>query len=172
MSTSPARSFIQHLVSLNLVPRDAIAGHGPGILHTPAGPLGVMISYEVFFDGRARGAVQAGGQVLLVPTNTASYSDSEVPTQELAAAELRSWETGRVSLQVTPTGYSAVVGPTGQVRVRSNLGAQALIEATVDLRTGNTVYVDIGDTPYAVAALVVLAGAWLVVRRRAPDGPT
>lgn len=167
----PARSFIQHFVSLNLVPRDAIAGHGPGFLDTPAGPLGVMISYEVFFDDRARGAVRAGGQLLIVPTNTASYSDSEVPTQELAATELRCWETGRVALQVTPTGYSAVVGPTGHVRVRSVLGAQTLIEATVGLRSGDTVYVTLGDTPFAAGALVVLVAGWLLDRRRGHRSP-
>jgi apolipoprotein N-acyltransferase len=179
----PWRSFLNHFVSLNLVPRDAIAGNGPGILSTPVGRLGVMISYEVFFDGRARGAVQAGGRVLLVPTNTASYSDSEVPTQELAAAQLRAWETGRVVLQVTPTGYSAVVGPAGQVRQRSVLGAQTNVEATVQPRQGNTIYVDLGDVPLAVGGLLLAAGAWVLavpdpwravrrIGRRRPRSPS
>ncbi len=44
----PDRSLVSALANLRFVPRDAIVGHGPGILRTPAGPLGVMISYEVF----------------------------------------------------------------------------------------------------------------------------
>src|SRR5262249_57705350 len=55
----PARGLIKRFFNLKDVPRDAIAGHEPGILHTPAGPLGVMISYQVFFDQPARPAPPA-----------------------------------------------------------------------------------------------------------------
>ncbi|SEM01500.1 apolipoprotein N-acyltransferase [Blastococcus sp. DSM 46786] len=59
----PARGLFESLSDMTaLVPRDAIAGRGPGLLRTPAGPLGVTISYEVFFSDRARAAVTAGGK--------------------------------------------------------------------------------------------------------------
>jgi apolipoprotein N-acyltransferase len=160
----PARGLIQRFFNLQDVPRDAIAGHQPGILHTPAGPLGVMISYEVFFDERARAAVRAGGQVLIVPTNTASYRSTQVPTQELAAARMRAWETGRWTLQVTPTGYSAVVGPSGRVVKRTPLDAQRVLLATVPRQNGRTVYVVLGDAPFAVIAVLVLGLAWALAR--------
>lgn len=155
----PWRSFLSHFFNLNDVPYDAIPGHSPGFLRTPAAPLAVMISYEVFFDERARGGVRAGGQVLVVPTNTASYRSSQVPTQEVAADRLRAWETGRWLVQVTPTGYSGIVSPTGRVVERSTLGAQAVIEGAVPRETGRTFYVVIGDGPVALAALAVLAAA-------------
>lgn len=152
----PWRSFIQRFFNIQDVPLDAIAGHSPGFLRTPAAPLAVMISYEVFFNERARGGVRAGGQLLVVPTNTASYRSSQVPTQELAADRLRAWETGRWLVQVTPTGYSAIVTPTGRVVTRSTLGQQTVVQGTVRRETGRTVYVSIGDGPVALVALAVL----------------
>lgn len=162
----PDRPLVQRFFNLQDVPLDAIAGHGPGILRTPAGPIGVMISFEVFFDGRARAAVRAGGQILVVPTNTASYRSTEVPTQELAAARLRSWETGRWTLQVTPTGYTAVITPTGRVVQSTTLDKQGVLEATVPREDGRTVYVDIGDAPDAILSVLLAGLAWLLVRMR------
>ncbi|HUE58566.1 MAG TPA: apolipoprotein N-acyltransferase [Acidimicrobiales bacterium] len=164
----PWRSFISRFFNVSEVPLDAIAGHSPGYMTTPAAPLGVMISYEVFFDERARGGVQGGGQVLVVPTNTASYRSSQVPTQELAAARLRAWETGRWVLQVTPTGYTAVITPSGKVVVRSALGHRAVVQAVVQRETGRTVYVDIGDSAFAIGALLLLLGSALLAQPRWP----
>jgi apolipoprotein N-acyltransferase len=162
----PGRSIFQHVANLSLIPRDAIPGHGPGLLDTPAGPVGVVISYEVFFEDRARDAVRAGGQVLLVPTNAASYSTSQVPTQEVAAARLRAWETGRDTIQAAPTGYSAVIDHNGRVMARSVLGHQQTLTATVQRRTGRTIFVRLGDLPYVVAGLVgLLAASWSNLRR-------
>src|SRR5207302_3197255 len=115
-------------------PRDAIPGHGSGLLKTPAGDLGVVISYEVFFPDRARSAINAGGSVLLVPTNAASFRTSQVPTQEVAAARLRALETGRDVVQAAPTGYTAIVDSNGQVHQRSQLGRQQVLHATVHRR--------------------------------------
>ena len=172
----PYRWLFERYFNLSDVPYDAIPGHGPGFLRTPAAPLAVMISYEVFFDARARGGVRAGGQLLVVPTHTASYRSSQVPTQELAADRLRAWETGRWLVQVTPTGYSGIVTPTGKVVARSTLGRQEVIEGTVARETGRTVYVVVGDTPVALLALAALAAGYLLAgrrlsgRRRLPSG--
>jgi len=162
----PFRSLLEKFFDLSDVPYDGIPGHGPGFMSTPAGPLGMMISFEVFFDERARGAVRAGGQVLVVPTDTASYRSSQVPTQEVAAARLRAWETGRWVLQVTPTGYTAVISPMGRVVSRSSLEQAQIISATVPMETGRTWYVDLGDDPVAVVALLTGLLAWSPVGRR------
>ena len=163
----PGRSFVGHLASLALVPRDAIAGHGSGILDTPAGPLGTVISYEVFFEDRARAAVRAGGEVLVVPTNASSYRSSQVPAQQLAAARLRAWETGRDVVQAAPTGYSAIIGHDGHVRARSTLGRRQVVAGTVALRDGRTVFVRSGDLP---VLLLAAAGLGAAVWRRRPPG--
>jgi apolipoprotein N-acyltransferase len=162
----PGRSLIRHFVNLDNVSRDAIAGTGPGLLRTPAGPLGVVISYEVFYAERARAAIRAGGQVLLVPTNTASYTTSQVPDAEMATARLRAWETGRDVVMAAPTGFSAIIGPRGQVRARTGLGGAQVLTATVARRTGLTPYGRLGDGPVVVLSLGLLAGAWLAERRQ------
>jgi apolipoprotein N-acyltransferase len=162
----PGRSFFEHVANLDLVPRDAIAGRGPGLLDTPDGPLGVAISYEVFFEDRARAAVNAGGQVLVIPTNASSYRTSQVPTQEVAAAQLRAWETGRDTIQAAPTGYSALIGADGQVLARSTLGRQQVIAGTVTLRSGRTVFLRLGDLPYVALAAIALVASNSWARRR------
>lgn len=155
----PARAVFESVSDMTaLVPRDAISGRGPGLLSTSAGPMGVVISYEVFFSDRVRAAVDAGAQVLLVPTNAASYTTEEVPATEVAAARLRALEFDRAVLQAAPTGYTAIVRPDGLVVEQSGLGTAEVLSATVPLRTGMTVYARTGDGPgLAVVAATLLA---------------
>lgn len=162
----PGRAFFDRFADLSPIPRDAIAGTGPGVVRTPAGDLGVMVSYEVFFANRARGAARAGGRLLLVPTNAASFSTSQVPTQQLASARLRAIETGRDLLQAAPTGYSAVVNHRGRLLARSTLGRRQVLHHTVTLRSGRTLYVRAGDAPVLALAAAALAAGWLGARRR------
>lgn len=167
----PLRALIATVADVSAIPRDAIPGTGPGLLATPAGDLGVVISYEVFFPRRARDAMVAGAEVLLVPTNAASFTTSQMPTLELGAARMRAIETGRYVLQAAPTGLSAVVGPDGTVAEQSDLGAREVLLATVERRTGATLYTRFGDGPFAAAAAAALAAAWLVERRRGRPRP-
>src|SRR3954452_19685105 len=160
----PFRGLVKHLANLSAVPRDAIAGHGPGVLHTDAGRLGVAISYEVFFSDRARIAVRHGAEIVLVPTNASSFSTGQVPAQELAAGRLRAMETGCWVVQSAPTGYSAVVTPGGRVLQHSDLGAQDVIQRTVERRAGQTPATRLGDGLPALVALLAAAAA-LAVRR-------
>jgi len=164
----PGRAFFERFADLSPIPRDAIAGRGPGMLRTPVGDLGVMVSYEVFFADRARGAARAGGRLLLVPTNAASFSTSQVPSQQLASARLRAIETGRDLVQAAPTGYSAVIDNRGRIAARSTLGRRQVLHRTVILRSGTTLYVRAGDAPVLAAAAAAVAGGWAVTRRRRP----
>ena len=161
----PARSLVDRVADLSVIPRDAIAGRGAGVVTTAAGRAGVLISYEVFFADRARAATGAGGAVLLVPTNAASFRTSQVPTQEIAAARLRAIESGRSVVQAAPTGYSAFIDHRGRVLARSTLGRRQVIQHPVQLRSGRTLYHRWGDWPVLGGAVLVLAAAW---RRRRP----
>ncbi|CAA9260586.1 MAG: Apolipoprotein N-acyltransferase / Copper homeostasis protein CutE [uncultured Acidimicrobiales bacterium] len=160
----PARAFFERLADLSVLPRDAVAGEGPGVLDTPVGRLGVAISFEVFFSERALAAVRSGGEVLLVPTNASSYTTSQVPTQEMAAAQLQAWSTGRWVVASAPTGYGGIVDHRGRVLQRTTLGRPETLVGGVDLRRGSTPYVSVGDPPFVVVSLLVLAGAWLMAR--------
>jgi apolipoprotein N-acyltransferase len=158
----PYRSFFAHLANLTRVPLTAVPGHGDGLLRTPVGPLGVMISYEVFFSDRSRPAVEAGARLLVVPTNTSSYASSQVPTQEVAADRVQAVEEGRDLVQAAPTGYSTVVNHRGAVLQRTVLGRRQVLVATVALRSGRTVFSRLGDWPMLVLAGLALVAGWLL----------
>jgi apolipoprotein N-acyltransferase len=162
----PYRSLISHLADVSGVPTDAVPGHGTGLLRTPAGPLGTLVSFEVFYAGRSRTSVRAGAEMLIVPTNTSSYGTAQVPTQEVAADQVQAVETGRNLVQAAPTGYSTVVTPRGSVLERSVLGRSQVLTATVPLRRGFTPYDHLGDLPVLVLAAVALL--WGLRRARHP----
>jgi len=165
----PWRSFFSHFASFAAVPRDAIPGTGSGMIDTPAGRFAVLVSYEVFFPDRGRSGVRAGGQLILVPTNTSSYSSAQGPTQEIAASRLQAIEEGRDLLQAAPTGYSAVIDNRGDVLQRTQLSVRAVLRTTVPLRVGATLYERFGDLPTVVAVLCAVITGWavaLVERRR------
>ncbi len=166
----PYRSFFAHLGNLSAVPRDAVPGDGSGLLDTPAGPLGAMVSYEVFYADRGRDAVRHGAQLLIVPTNTSSYATAQVPTQEIAASTIQAVQQGRDLLQAAPTGYSAAITNRGTLLGRSVLGAPQIVAATLARRDGWTVYARFGDLlPLALAGLA-LVGGWVVAGRSRRTG--
>jgi apolipoprotein N-acyltransferase len=165
----PWRGFFSHFAGLEAVPLDAIAGRGTGLMRTPAGALGAMVSFEVFYADRSRPAVRDGAQLLVVPTNTSSYASDQIPAQEVAADRVQAAQTGRALVQAAPTGFSTVVDADGAVRQRSALSVPALLVADVALRRGTTFYVRTGDTPLVVLCTLVLVAGWLdTARRRRP----
>jgi apolipoprotein N-acyltransferase len=161
----PDRGFFSHFANLSEVPLDAVPGHASGLLRTPAGPLGTLVSFEVFYAGRSRTSVRAGAELLIVPTNTSSYSTAQVPTQEVAADAIQAVETGRDLVQAAPTGYSTVVNERGVVQQRSVLGRRQILLSVLPLRRGFTPYDHLGDLPVLVLAALALAGGWLRQRR-------
>ncbi len=161
----PFRHFFAHLGNLSAVPRDAVPGSGTGLLETPAGPLGAMVSYEVFYADRGRDSVRHGAQVLIVPTNTSSYATAQVPTQEIAASVIQATQQGRDLLQAAPTGYSAAITNRGTVLERSVLGAPGIVTATLSRRDGWTVYVRFGDLGPVTLAVLALVAGWVIAQR-------
>jgi apolipoprotein N-acyltransferase len=149
------------------VGRDAVKGTGPAILDLPDGTrAAVVISWEVFFAGRAREGVRLGAEVILNPTNGASYTGTIVQTQQVASSRLRAIEHGRWVVQAAPTGFTAVIDADGTVRQRTGVSERKILFDTVELRTGRTWYTNLGDAPF-IAALVVTVLAGYAVTRRA-----
>lgn len=164
----PFRSFLESLAGDALPARDARIGQTPAVLDTPAGTIGVSISWEIFFGERARDAASSGGQVLLNPTNGASFDGTQVQTQQVASSRMRAIETGRWVAQIAPTGFSAVVTPDGEVLQRTGVSERAILYDTVGLRTGETLYVRWGDALALLLAVGCLAAGWWLERRPTP----
>lgn len=139
---------------VELVPRDAVAGTGPAFVDANDVRMAVAISWEVFFGGRVNEGVEAGGRVIVNPTNGSSYTLTVLQTQQLASSRLRAREQGRWVVQAAPTGFSAFVSPSGQVSERTSIGERRVIVATVGLRSGSTPYARTGNAPYIWALLL------------------
>ena len=149
--------------------RDAIAGTGPAVLHTPVGTLGTAISWEVFFPDRARDAISNGGEVLLNPTNGSSYWLTILQTQQVASSRLRAIETGRWTLQAAPTGFSAIIEPDGTLVERTDISEARVLEGTITRREGQTWATTVGPWPVLGLSVLAIAGGWVLQRRRHPQ---
>lgn len=157
----PMRSVLSALgAPVDQVPRDAVAGTGPAVLDLPDGTrVAVAISWEVFFAGRVRDGVDAGGELVLNPTNGSSYTGTILQSQQIASSRLRAVEAGRWVVQAAPTGFSAFVAPGGTVYERTAVGEQAVISREVTLRDGSTWYQTLGSWPWAVLVAATLGAA-------------
>ncbi len=169
----PLRSVIERISSAVDRVGDAVPGETPAVLELPDGTqLATVISWEVFFGGRAREGVALGSEVVVNPTNGASYTGTIVQTQQIASSRLRAIETGRWVVQAAPTGFSAFVSPDGEVLDRTTQREQRVITRDVPLRTGSTWYVSLGDRPFIVALVIALIGlALLDFRSRRSTSP-
>ena len=155
---------------VDLVPRDALAGAGPALLDIPTEDAdqraAVDISWEIFFAGRVREGVERGAGVIINPTNGSSYTWTVLQSQQIASSRLRAIETGRWVVQVSPTGFSAFVSPDGDVFDRTGVSEQALLDRTIPVRSGHTIYASIGDGPWIWVLLAVIGSSALVDLRR------
>lgn len=152
---------------MDQVPNDAVAGNEPAILEVKGEKVAVVISWEAFFAGRANSGVEAGGQVLLNPTNGSTFTGTVLQTQQLAANSLRTRETGRYVVQAATTGFSALIEPSGRITNRVPIGVGQTSIIDVPLRTGRTVYSIIGDGPF-IAGLLIALFAIVLVKTRKP----
>ena len=167
----PFRGFISKISSAVDRIGEAVPGTERASLDVPrvdndqSTRFGVVISWEVFFGGRVREGVKDGATAILNPTNGSSYTGTIVQTQQVASSRLRAIETGRWVVQAAPTGFSAIINADGDVLQRTSVSEQRVLYASIEMRTGNTWYVSIGDGPYIWLFLVVFALAVWMARR-------
>jgi len=166
----PLRGLLEAVgAPVGQVGRDAIKGTEAATLDLPDGTrLSVVISWEVFFAGRAREGVKLGAEAIVNPTNGASYTGTIVQTQQVASSRLRAIENGRWVVQAAPTGFTAIVDSDGNVLQRTAVSEQRVLYDTIELRTGRTWYTNLGDGP-VIAALMALLGLSIAFSRRRPQ---
>lgn len=162
----PLRSLIEPLAPAYLPARDTRPGDDDATIDIEIDGepvrLGVAISWEIFFEDRARAAIGNGGELLLNPTNGSSYWLTILQTQQVASSRLRAMETGRWVLQAAPTGFSAVFTPDGDLVERTSVSEAAVIHQTVELREGLTIATRVGSWPMLVVGVLMLGAAWLL----------
>ncbi|MBD3778056.1 MAG: apolipoprotein N-acyltransferase [Micrococcales bacterium] len=173
----PLRSFVRMLsTQVDRVPVDMVAGQAPAVLPVPSTRLGrdvlagTVICFEVAYDDVVRDAVIRGTEILLVPTNNASFGRTAQSTQQLAMSRLRAVEHGRAAVQISTVGVSAMIAPDGTVLERTTLFTQDVMAARLPLRTTLTISDRLGDAPSVLASTfafaTVAAGATAYARGR------
>jgi apolipoprotein N-acyltransferase len=165
----PFRDVLTRFVTrFERVPRDFAAGIEPGFLTLGPLPLGVVICFEIAYDELVRDAVLAGGRVLVVQTNNATYGRTGQPEQQLAISRVQALTSGRATLVAATSGISAVIGPDGSVYWRSQEFQADSTIVPVALRSGATPAVRLGGSVELVAVAVlaaIIVGLVLSARR-------
>jgi len=154
---------------VDLVTRDMIPGDRPGYIPLDSARLrrtvgiGDVICFEVAYDALVRDAVRAGGEVLVVQTNNATFGYSDESTQQLEMSRIRAIEHGRATVQISTVGVSAVITPNGAVTQQTGLFTAEQMAATLPLRDTMTPATRLGGWPAwiaeALAVAAVVAGA-------------
>ena len=150
-----------------------VRGTRPGVLKVGPASAGVLMCFEVAYDGLLRGLVDDGANVLVVPTNNATYTGTGQIEQQFAMSRLRAIETGRWVVVASTNGISGIVAPDGHVVERAPSKQRAVLEHSVALIGARTPAVVLGPWPElvlsGVAAATVLLALLIGYRRRPRD---
>lgn len=128
--------------------------------------LSTLICYEDIIPSFVNKMVRHANPDLLVNiTNDAWFGDSTEPWIHLALAKLRAVEHRRYLVRSTNSGVSAIVDPVGRVPLVSRPFKEESLIGVVSMLQAKTVYGMIGDAPWYVATLVILAMGFVTRRR-------
>ncbi len=154
------------------IPGGFDAGARARILSVPGLPAAApLICYEAIFSGevipQGSGGLRPG--VMINLTNDGWFGRTSGPYQHLSAARLRAIEEGVPLIRAANTGVSTVIDSYGRIIARLPLGAAGVLDSRLPQAAAITPF---GRAPLAgpsALALLMLAGAFLL-RRRRPSG--
>lgn len=166
----PARTVAQFVTPFLNGFYDMTPGTAPAVLDVAGTKVATPICYEIAYDYVTRGGVDEGGQLIVLPTNTAWFGKSGMSSQQLAIARLRAVEHSRAVVVSATSGISAIVEPDGSIQRSTSEFTTASLVGRVPLRDTTTLSDRLGAwTEYGqlgVALAAVLAGLALRMRTR------
>lgn len=153
---------LSRLVSGSL---DFLPGPGPQTLDFgPYGKAGIQICYEIIFSGQVTDRAHRP-DYLFNPSNDGWFG-AWGPPQHLAQARMRAAEEGLPVLRATTTGISAVIDADGVVRQYVPRLAAGRLDGTIPPAHPPTLFARAGNWLALGWALVLIACALVVARRR------
>ncbi|MFD4367519.1 apolipoprotein N-acyltransferase [Rhodococcus sp. NPDC058521] len=164
----PYRDFFRHFSSYADRAGNFVPGDGDGVVNAAGVPVGIATCYEVAFDRAFQQSVDAGAQILAVPTNNATFGDTEMTYQQLAMSKVRAVEHGRAVVVAATSGVSAIIAPDGHTVADTELFVPDALVAQLPLRTDRTPASELGAIPevvLCVGAAGAIAAAFVVRRR-------
>ena len=165
----PYRSFFRRITPVvDRITTDMVAGTAPAVLDIEVArlgrsvPMATVICFEVAYDDLIREGVLRGGEIILVPTNNASFGLTQESTQQLAMGRFRAVENGRAVVQISTVGVSGLILPDGTVTSSTGLFTAEQLVGELPLRTSLTLAARLGEWPGRVVTgtglLIVAAG--------------
>ncbi len=144
----------------------------PGARGKPDWDAGALICYEIVFSDLARKLRNGGAAVILNPTNEAWFPGSSEFAQIWQAAVFRAVETRTSVVRIANSGWSGLIDPNGEARLRLGEGAGGpegtTIRVAVPLDDRGTPYLALGEWfgDGAIGLGILLVA--LALQRRAP----
>ncbi len=168
----PYRSFFRFFSPLVDRVTDFAPGDRAAVLAMGPATVGPAICFEVLDDETVRAQVLAGADLLVVPTNNATFGFTDENVQQLAMSRLRAVEHGRDLVHISNVGTSTVVRADGTTGRRTALFEPDVLVEEVRLRSGSTLATLWGPAPelalVAVALLLVLGHGVVTARAQGP----
>ena len=172
----PMRGLIRRVTDqVDRIGTDMVAGTGPQTLTVHAAvadrqvTLAMGICFEVAYDDVLRRGIEQGGQMIVVPTNNASFLHSSEAAQQLAQGRVQAVIHGRSVVQVSTVGITAIIAPTGAVEQRTAAYTRAGLVADVGLRSSVTTADRLGPWPGRALLLGALSVTMAGMLRFARD---
>ncbi|WP_116113966.1 apolipoprotein N-acyltransferase [Austwickia chelonae] len=170
----PYRSFFRTLTDkVDLVRRDFVGGRDVGVFRLPRQggdpglAIGANICFEVAYDDLVRDGVREGANIIMVPTNNATFGYTDESVQQLAISRLRAIEHGRSVAHISNVGVSSLITPDGVTHGWTGLFEEAVLTEDLPLRHQRTIATELGDLPaYGTSVLTILAVIVAVGRQR------
>lgn len=162
----PMRDVFSRLTDkVDLVSRDMIAGEEIGTMDLAElgqgeGTAGLLICFEIAYEGLVQDVVDDGAEVIVVQSNNALFGDSDEAIQQLAQARVMAVLSGRSVVHVSTVGHSAIYSPEGRQIDFVDHWEQGTMVADVPLRTGTTPAVAAG--PWIAIGISALGVAGLL----------
>ena len=160
----PYRDFFRRLTpAVDLVTTDMVAGDGTAVVQVPIArlrrvvPVTTAICFEVAYDDLIREGVLAGGELIVIPTNNASFGLTQESTQQLAMSRFRAAEHERAVVQISTVGVSALIRPDGVVLEQTGLFTAEQMIGELPLRTSITLADRLGEWPALVVGVLAVS---------------
>lgn len=141
-----------------------VSDFSPGsrlVIHSVDGVrISSIICYELLNDGIVREAGESSS-LLIVQTNSATFSGSSEGMQQMAITRLRAMETGRSLLSISTTGPSAFIDKRGSVLSSLDDGEVGTLQSSPSLEAGETISVKFGGLTTSITLFSLLL--WSII---------
>ena len=131
---------------------------------------GVAICFDIAYDEQLAAMMQGGAQIIFAQTNNADFGHTDESVQQLAIARMRALESGRVVVNISTVGSSAIIGADGRSIDELPTWTPGGMLQTVPLATGATAATIVGGPLSVLAVGFGVAGLLLALLLRLLGG--